>query len=469
LDTGDNDIVILGGGLTGLSAGHVLTSSGRGVKLYERDHSVGGLSRTIVKGAFRFDLGGHRFVTADTVIDTFVRTLMAEELVAVPRSSKIYLRGKYFDYPLRPLNAVFGLGVPTTMKILADYGVERLKRLVHRKHCVSLEDWVVANFGRTMFSLYFKEYSEKVWGIDCSKISAEWVAQRIKGLSLAKAVKSALFKFKGKDLPTLADRFLYPELGIGRIADRLQEEIRRRNKVFTGTSVVSVHHSGFTIKGITVKNQQNTAVVPGGQFISSIPLTTLVRMLTPSPPQNILNAASQLRFRDIIVVAVMLDRERITNQTWIYIPEKKIPFGRVHEPTNWSAKMAPEGKTLLVMEFFSFQGDAIWNERDDRLADIAIENLVRLGLIKKQEVIESAVIRVPQAYPLFDIGYREHCNEILDYLAKFKNLHVAGRSGMFRYYNMDVAIKSGIETAEHILRGERMSGEGLRQSVLPNT
>jgi UDP-galactopyranose mutase len=175
-------------------------------------------------------------------------------------------------------------------------------------------------------------------------------------------------------------------------------------------------------------------------------------MLDPVPPDHILKAAAALKFRDLVVVAIMVDRERVTGQTWIYIPEQKIPFGRIHEPTNWSPAMAPPGKTTLVMEFFSFKGDAVWNMTDDRLTDLTVDNLVRLGFIARQEVLDSMVVRVPKAYPLFEVGYRKHADALLDYLGRFSNLHIAGRSGMFRYYNMDVAIQSGIETAEQIIQ-----------------
>ena len=466
-----NKYIIIGGGLAGLSAGCILSRAGRPVQVFESDATVGGLSKTIVRGGFRFDLGGHRFITNDPALDAFVRDLMAGELVSVPRSSKIYMRGKYFDYPLRPTNAMFGLGIPTTAKIMADYGWEKVRQLAGggRKPLITLEDWVVNNFGRTMFTIYFKEYSEKVWGIDCSRISAEWVAQRIKGLSLAKAVKNAFFKFSGKDLPTLADGFLYPQLGIGRIADRLKEEIERRDQVFTGTRVESIRHAGSRIESLTVTDHRGSRTVAGEEFISSMPVTTLVRMLRPSAPRNVLDAASWLRFRDLVVVAVMIDRRRVTDQTWIYIPEQAIPFGRIHEPTNWSEKMAPPGKTLVVAEFFSFQGDPIWNQHDGRLADMAIENLERLGFIQRHEVLDYAVVRVPKAYPLFEVGYREHVSVIYEYLGRFKNLHIAGRSGMFQYYNMDVAIKSGIETAEKIIRQNTGVDEGsLRKPVLMN-
>ncbi|HYA32289.1 MAG TPA: FAD-dependent oxidoreductase, partial [Thermodesulfovibrionales bacterium] len=403
------EIVVLGGGLTGLSAGYVLTKADFGVKVFERDSAVGGLSRTIERNGFRFDLGGHRFFTANRTIDEFVKQLMGDELVSVPRKSKIYMRNRYFDYPLKPLNALFGLGIPTTMKIMGDYVTERLKRFVKAPDIVSLEDWVVGNFGRKMFDIYFREYSEKVWGIECSRISADWVAQRIRGLSLAKAVKNAFFRLNGKDLPTLVDRFLYPELGIGRISDRLSEEIRKKNEVFTGARVERISHSGSRIDSITVNVGGSLKVVSGDEFISSIPITSLACKLYPEAPDGPRDAAGKLGFRDLVLVVVMVNRKRVTDQTWIYIPEQGIPFGRIHEPTNWSGKMAPEGKTLLVMEFFSFKGDRAWSETDGNLVRVTVENLEKLGFVKSDEVIGSIVLRIPRAYPLFEVRYKEAC------------------------------------------------------------
>jgi len=448
----NNEILILGGGLTGLSAGYVLSHAGFRVKVFESASTVGGLSKTIVHNGFRFDLGGHRFFSKSKKINDFVKGLMGGELISVPRKSKIYMRNKYFNYPLKPLNAMFGLGIPTTLKIISDYGVERVKKLIREPENISLEDWVVSNFGRKMFDIYFKEYSEKVWGIECSRISAEWVAQRIRGLSLARAIKNAFFKFNGKDVPSLVDRFLYPQLGIGRISDRLQEEIERDNDVFTDASVQRIIHSNFKVNSIVVRNHDHSNVIHGREFISSMPITKLIKMLHPSPPENIIAAASKLKFRDLVIVAIMVDRQRVTDQTWIYIPEQKIPFGRIHEPTNWSEKMAPEGKTLVVMEYFSFIGDKVWNESNERLIDITVENLEHLGFIKRHEVIDGAVVRTPKAYPLFEVGYKKIYDEIYDYLSRFKNLHIAGRSGMFRYYNMDHAIESGTNTAEKIIK-----------------
>ena len=457
--------VILGGGLTGLSAGYVLSSAGFRVRVFESGPTVGGLSRTVEDKGFRFDLGGHRFFTKDRRINDFVREIMGEELISVPRTSKIFMKNKYFDYPLKPLNAMFGLGVPVTLRILADYGVEKAKGLINRPEAVSLEDWVVRRFGRTMFDIYFKGYSEKVWGIDCERISAEWVAQRIRGLSLAKAVKNAFFKFGGNDVPSLVDRFMYPRLGIGRISDRLKEEIDRVDRVSTGTFVERINHSRSVVDSVTVRKDGQAETVPGRYFVSSMPLTSMIRSLDPAPPEAILGAAAELRFRDLVVVAVMLDKKRATDQTWIYVPEQAIPFGRIHEPTNWSEEMAPEGKTLMVMEFFSFRGDEIWSASDESLTGTAVENLERLGFIKGPEVIGSRVVRVPNAYPLFDVGYGKYCSVLQDYLGNFENLYIAGRCGMFRYYNMDHAIESGINAAEAIMADARREDSVPEEAV----
>ncbi len=448
----EKTIIVAGGGLTGLSAGYSLTKAGFRVKVIERDAFVGGLSRTVVHNGFRFDLGGHRFFTKNEETNKLVKELMDGEMVSVPRKSKIFLRNRYFDYPLKPLNALFGLGIPTTLKIISDYIAERARRLKGSPEQLSLEDWVVSNFGRTMFNIYFKEYSEKVWGIDCSRISVDWVAQRIRGLSLAGAVKNAFFKFSGRDIPSLVDRFDYPELGIGRISERFKEEIEKYNAVFTGTEVERIYHSAYHIDSIEVKGPSGCSIIGGDEFISSIPITKLVRVLRPAPPRHILEAAAHLKFRDLVVVTLMIDRERVTDQTWIYLPEQKIPLGRIHEPTNWSAKMAPPGKTLIVAEFFSTVGDAIWNKSDGDLAGIAAKTLEQLGFIQQSEVIDSCVVRAPKAYPLFEIGYAGICESIYNYLNKFSNLHIAGRVGKFRYYNMDHAMESGMSAAEEIMK-----------------
>lgn len=450
----DDDIVILGGGLAGLSAGHALTRAGRRVQVLEANAAVGGLARTVTHGEFRFDLGGHRFHTANPRIDEFVRGLLGEELLAVPRSSKIFLRQRYFDYPLQPLDACFDLGIATTFAILAGYVKARIAQRWRKTPLICLEDWVVAHFGRPLFEIYFRDYSEKVWGIPCQRIAAEWIAQRVQGLSLGAAIRRACFKASGNALPTLADAFVYPRLGIGRIADKLRAGIEPADAVLTDARVTRIRHSGFRVLSVSVRHGERDREFRGDEFISTIPLQQVVQLLHPSAPNEVLAAAAQLRHRDLVIVAVMLNRPRATDLTWIYFPEKHIPFGRLHEPTNWSAHLAPPGKTVLVAEHFCCRGDVTWSTRDEDLIATTVAQLEQLGFIRREEVIDGIALRIPAAYPLFEVGYQDRCDTLLAYLDRFPNLHLAGRGGMFRYHNMDRAIESGFSAAERILQRE---------------
>jgi len=302
-----------------------------------------------------------------------------------------------------------------------------------------------------MFNIYFKEYSEKVWGIECHRISEAWVSKRIEGLSLGVALKNALFKFSGRKVPTLIDKFIYPPMGIGQIPDRMGEEIEKENTVHVNTRVSEIRHHDFTISDLVAKNCDAAYSVPGDEFVSSIPLNNLVSMMNPRPPDDIMEAASKLRYRDLVIVTVMLNRERVTDLTWLYLPEKDMPLGRIHEPKNWSPGMAPEGKTHIVAEYFCFQNENIWNSSDEELTVLTASNLEKLGLIRKEDVTDSCIVRVPKAYPVFEVGYHEYYLKILKYLQNFRNLHITGRTGMFKYYNIDHAIESGREVAEKII------------------
>lgn len=455
-------VVVMGGGLTGLSAGYTLSKAGVNVTVLERDSSVGGLSKTMEKNGFRFDLGGHRFFSSDEKINSFVLDLMSDELITVARSSRIFMMERYFDYPLRPVNAFFGFGAAKSLRVIADYIMEKVRGLRRREDPVSLEDWVIRNFGRSMYEIYFKVYSEKVWGIDCRDISAEWVDRRISGLSLGKAIMNAFSKAGGRKIPTLVDEFLYPELGIGRMSERLKEDIEvSGNNVYLNAGVKAIYHDNRNITGVLVENSDMgiTEDIDGRRFISTLPLTNLIKMMRPAPPAPVMDAASGLRFRDLIVVAIMVKRDRVTDQTWIYVPEKNIPFGRIHEPTNWSDKMAPEGSTVLVIEYFTFRSEGIWNETDRDITRLTVDHLADLGFVRKEDVTDSMVVRVRNAYPLFETGYQKKCQKMYDYLSGFNNLHVAGRSGMFRYYNMDHAIGSGIHAAEAVLNSASDASE----------
>ena len=446
----DADVAVIGAGVAGLASAYTLAKAGKSVVVVEKDDVVGGLSKTVVHNGFRFDLGGHRFFTKNEEIEELVRGLLKDELAPTPRSSKIFMRGKYFDYPLRPMNALFGLGVGESAKIILDY---LKQKVTPQREIVSLEDWVVANFGRELFKIFFKEYSEKVWGIPCNEVSAEWVAQRIRGLSLSVALRDALVKLNHKEPPTLIKRFLYPKKGIGRLSERFVEEIQP-NPVHLGWRVHRVEHGDGRVRRLVAERDGKEMVIEADNFISSAPLPLLVKMLSPEAPEEVIRAADSLEFRATVIVAVMVNRPRVTNLSWIYIPEKKIPFGRIHEPNNWSPEMSPPGKSSLVVEYFCFEGEKYWNMEDAELAQVTAQYLEELGFIRQDEVIDHCVVRVARAYPLLRIGYREHYNKIIEYLKGFKNLQVVGRTGMFRYHNIDHAIETGVKAAKNLL-GEK--------------
>ncbi|UCE89691.1 MAG: FAD-dependent oxidoreductase [Pseudomonadota bacterium] len=449
--SGTHDAVVLGAGLAGLAAERRLADAGRFVTVVERGAVAGGLARTVTVRGFRFDLGGHRFITDDPAIEAFVRDLLGSDCLSVPRSSRIMLGGKCFHYPLRPLNAILGFGALTSARILFDYACEQLRARWRSTTPRSLEDWVVRNFGRRLFEIYFRDYSEKVWGIDSRHIAMQWVAQRVQGLSLGRAIRHAMLPAPWPRLHTLADRFLYPAQGIGQIAQRLVGSMGSRARLLNDTSVVRIEHRDNHITGAVVRRAGYEQRLVGEHFISSIPLQALIATLSPPAPAPVRAAAAGLRSRDLVLVTLMLDRARATGHTWIYFPEPQVPFGRIHEPTNWSTQMAPSGKTALVAEHFCFRGDGTWGSSNEALVQRTRQWLARLGFIDPAEVIDAEVVRVPNAYPLFEVGYETRCQCICDYLARFDNLHLTGRGGKFRYYNMDQAIGSGMQAAQAVL------------------
>ena len=447
--------IILGAGLSGLSAAAWLTRGGQPATVLEKDVQVGGLARTISHGDFRFDLGGHRFLTDNERLQTFVAELLGEDLLKVPRKSQIYLDGTYVDYPLSPTNAVFGPGLAQTGTILLDYAREKCRSIIRPRPATSLEEWVVARFGRTLFNLYFKNYSEKVWGIDCRQISRDWVARRIDGLSLRRYILHSLFRFTAGSSKTLTDSFYYPRYGIGQLADRLQDLVTGRNEVRTGAAVERILHAGGRISGIEFQEGNATRCCEGSAYLSSIPITRFLEKMSPSPPEPVRSAAAGIRFRALVIVALFLNRPTVTDLTWMYFPGKDIPFGRIHEPKNWSDALAPASQSHVVAEYFCNSNDRIWQTADDDLAALTARHLQELGFFDQEELAGSRVLRIPYAYPVFDVQYQRHLQVITDYLGRFANLHLVGRNGMFSYLNMDQAMESGIAAAEQVMQGCR--------------
>ncbi|MHB1391138.1 MAG: NAD(P)/FAD-dependent oxidoreductase [Thermoleophilia bacterium] len=447
------EVCVIGAGPAGLSAAFVLSENDRRLVVLEMSGQVGGISRTIEKDGFRFDIGGHRFFTKDDEVNEFFSRILGDEAIWVPRSSKIFYLNKYFDYPLKPANAIFGMGIGTTAKCLADYGYVKVRNLFRQPQVVSLEDWVSNEFGRELFKLFFKNYTEKVWGIDCNRIDAEWAAQRIKGLSLRVAVKDALFPQKNGKVATLIDRFMYPRLGIGRISERLADEVvAHGNEVRIQSKAAAINHEGDRVTSIDVESSAGSYNLAVEQLVSSMPLTELVLAMHPAAPAQVVEAASALRYRDLITVNLLIDKPQVTDQTWIYIHDPSITLGRIHEPKNWSVAMAPEGKSSIVAEYFCFAGDEVWNMDDQNLVDLTVSDLdKRLGFLKQEDVIEGFVVRVPKAYPMYELGYEKPLKIVMDYVDGFSNLQIVGRYGTYKYNNMDHSIKTGILAARNLL------------------
>jgi protoporphyrinogen oxidase len=452
MGTRPETVVILGGGPAGLSAGFALARAGLQVQVYESAPVVGGLARTVERDGFRFDIGGHRWFTKKDELNHFLVELLGDELVMVDRTSRIYHDGQYVDYPLRVGNVLGRIGPATSARAIGDFVLAQASQRLSSKPVVSLEDAYVAQFGRTLYELFFRGYSEKVWGRACTDLSGDWVTQRSRGLSLFTAVREAI-KRTDSSVESLVDRFMYPRLGYGRISERMAEEIEQRGgRVELGKRVVAVHHSGGRITGLTVSDGTREEEIGGDAFISSIPMTELVHIMSPQADHAARAATGTLTYRDLVTVHLMLDRAQVTPDTWIYVQDPRIAFARLHEPRNWSGEMAPTGKTSLVLEFFCDQGDGLWQRSDDDLCELAIRDLAeKLHFIEPREVIAGFAVRSRDAYPRYSVGYQSATQTIKTYLRSFSNLQIVGRGGTFRYNNTDHAIETGLLAAASIL------------------
>jgi protoporphyrinogen oxidase len=316
-----------------------------------------------------------------------------------------------------------------------------------------MEDAYIDQYGPTLYRLFFQRYSEKVWGLPCDQLSGDWVAQRTKGMSLWTAVKDAIIPSKGK-VVSLIDEFMYPKYGFGRFSERMADGIERMgNEVRLGAGVERVHREGNRVTAVTVSTPNGPERIEAANFISSIPLTILAKIVEPAAPPDVLAAADKLVFRNVITVNLMLKKRQVTHDTWLYVHDRNILFGRFHEPKNWSPEMVPSDEyTSLVVEYFCSFGDEIWNMSEEQLVEQTVKHLVEdLHFITRDEVIGGFTIRAPRAYPTYTLGYEESLNKIKAFIAEMENLQYIGRGGSFRYNNTDHSIETGLLAAKNIL------------------
>lgn len=446
-------VAIIGAGPAGLTAAYELVKHDVKSVVLEQSDIVGGISRTETYKGYRFDIGGHRFYTKVEAVQQFWQEVLADEFIKVPRLSRIYYQGKFFDYPLSLFNALSNLGILQSCSILLSYLKAKLKaKLIPSPQPDNFEDWAIDCFGRRLYKTFFKTYTEKVWGIPCKKIQADWAAQRIQGMSLKRAVLNALFG--SQNAKSLIKEFDYPILGPGMMWERCQELVEEKGSpVFLNTSVVQIQREGTQIKSITVQQGNQRSTITAEHFISTMPVTTLVHRLDPSPPPEILESARKLKYRDFLIVALIVDRENLFPDNWIYIHSPEFKVGRIQNFKNWSPAMVPDAsKTCLGMEYFCSEGDALWEQSDLELIELASCELVGLGLVNKQAIIEDGVvIRQRKAYPVYDGEYREHVQVLQDYIKTFDNLQTVGRNGMHRYNNQDHSMLTALLAAKNIL------------------
>ena len=449
-------VVIIGAGPAGLTAAYQFSKQNIKSIVLEKSDKVGGISRTETYKGYRFDIGGHRFFTKVDQVNQVWQEILKGEFIKVPRLSRIYYQGKFYDYPLSPINALSNLGLIRSFLFLLSYLNAKIKsRILRNVKIETFEDWVCDCFGVQLYRAFFKTYTEKVWGIPCNEIRADWAAQRIQGMSLRRAVTHALFG--GKKVKTLIKKFDYPILGPGMMWERCQEILEKQDiPVQLNTDVIRVERDGKRVKSITIKQGEQTTQIMGDQFISSMPVTLLLTRLDPPPPSHVLEAARGLKYRDFLIVSLIIDRENLFPDNWLYIHSPEFKVGRIQNFKNWSAAMVPDSsKTCLGMEYFCSEGDTLWKMSSSDLIKLASQEAIALKIgIRDGDIEDGVVIRQPKAYPVYDSEYRQHLKVIQDYLETFDNLQTVGRNGMHRYNNQDHSMLTAMLAVQNTLGEE---------------
>ncbi len=449
-------VLIIGAGPAGLAAAYELARNGASVTVLEKLGQVGGLSRTITHAGCRFDIGPHRFFTKNDEVRRFYADILADDIVTVRRLTRILYKNRLFNYPLTPVNVVAGLGMIECACVLADYAVAQIQQLAASREAATFEEWVAQRFGTRLYEAFFKTYTEKVWGIPCASISADWAAQRIKSLSLPQAVRNALFKSNGRTtVKSLIDEFLFPRLGSGQLYEKLAALVEAHGgAVRKGLRVQRVVREDDRVRAVVVENNCGEAETIETDFLlSSAPLTELVQMMDGPPPDDVLTACRSLRFREHLGVHLKVKGSPFPDN-WIYIHSKHVRMARVSNYRNFSQEMSGggEGVSPLTAEYFTFQHEPIWEASDESLIHLAATELRRMELIRsEQQVLSGFVVRSEKAYPMMEIGYERHISLVKLWLDGFANLLPIGRSGMFKYNNQDHAIATGLLAARTAL------------------
>lgn len=446
------DVVIIGAGPTGLTAAYQLAKAGQKSLVFEKGDRVGGIARTENYKGYGIDIGGHRFYTKVGEVEEMWHEVLGDDFLYRTRLSRIYYNRKFFYYPIRFFDALWKLGLVESMQVGLSYIWARVRPHPHEDN---FEEWVTNRFGRRLFQIFFKTYTEKVWGMPCNEIKAEWAAQRIKGLSLTTAVKNALFKSDNNSIKTLIDAFHYPRRGPGMLWTRVQELIEAQgHQVMLNSDVVEIQMNGCRVTKVVVQGPEGTVTARAAHYISSMPVSELIRKMKPEPPAEVVEAARRLTYRDFLTVALIVNRDSLFPDNWIYVHSPDVVVGRIQNFKNWSPDMVPEvaaETTCVGLEYFCDEGDTLWETSDADLVALGRRELARLGLVKEDDVIDGVVYRQPKAYPIYTGAYKNYLETIKAYISSIENLQTAGRNGLHMYNNQDHSMLTAMLAVKNIL------------------
>ncbi|MGQ0733985.1 MAG: NAD(P)/FAD-dependent oxidoreductase [Acidobacteriota bacterium] len=454
LSASGRPLVVVGAGPAGLTAALELARIGVPVLVLEAGPRVGGLSQTVEHNGFRFDIGGHRFFSKVAAVTALWRSVLGPDFIRRPRLSRIFYNGSFFDYPLKPMNALKGLGPMRSVGILASYVFAQVRPI---RPEVSFEDWVTNRFGKRLYRTFFKTYTEKVWGIPCTALSARWAAQRIMGLSLATAVLNMLApkmnRRSGRTIKTLIDEFEYPRLGPGMMWEAFAREVERLGgEVRLNAKVTRILHDAGRVDAVEIESGGVRSIQPVSNVISTMPLRHLIRSLGDQAPSEVRDAAQRLKYRDFLTVALMVDQPDVFQDNWIYIHDPAVKVGRIQNFKNWSPEMVPDqSKTCLGLEYFCTAGDDIWSKSEQELIELATAELGTIGLVAPERVFGGTVVYAPKAYPVYDEAYEGALAVIKPYLGGFGNLLTIGRNGTHTYNNQDHSMVMGMLAVRKLL------------------
>jgi protoporphyrinogen oxidase len=443
---------ILGGGPAGLTAAYILGQRRRPGVVFEADGSVGGIAKTIEFNGYRFDLGGHRFFTKLQPVQRLWEEMLGEEFLTRPRLSRIYYHGKYFAYPITARDVVSRLGLIESARCALSYLWAARRR---NDDAQTFEEWVTSRFGRRLYDVFFRSYTEKVWGIPGTEIRALWAAQRIKNFSLGKAILSIL-GIRREHVTTLIEEFDYPRLGPGQMWERFAAHAEAQEiPTFLKQRCTAIRHSEGRVDSIVVGSNGSMTEHAVDSVLSSIPVSELILNLEPAAPDAVQAAARRLRYRDLVLVALMTTQHDAFPDNWIYLHDPGTRAGRVQNYGAWSEAMVRPGTTCLGVEYFCFEGDDIWSMPDEQAVELAKKELAQIGLIDPDQVVDGVKVLVPKAYPMYDSNYEEAVQTIRAYLENFSNLQTCGRNGLHRYNNQDHSMWTAILATLNLVEGAK--------------